>query len=59
MFRGFALVGGRAVAGWRVNGRSVEISPFGSLSAGDAAALERDGVAVQQFLGLANAPGGS
>ena len=28
MFRGFALVGGRGVAGWRLKGGAVEITPF-------------------------------
>jgi hypothetical protein len=52
IFRGFAMVGGRAVAMWRLNGRDVEISPFDPLSAADGEALERDGAAVQEFLGL-------
>jgi hypothetical protein len=51
LFRGFALVGGRAAAGWRIDGRTVIIEPFGPLSAADRAALERDGEAVLDFLG--------
>jgi hypothetical protein len=52
-FRNFALAGGRAVAGWRLEGRGVEISPFAPLADEDAAALRRDGHAVREFLGLA------
>ena len=53
LFRGFALVGGRAAAGWRIDGRTVIIEPFGRLSAADRDALERDGDAVLDFLGRA------
>ncbi len=52
MFRGFALVDGRAAADWRLNGSTVEIEPFSSLADDDAAALARDGEAVKRFLGL-------
>jgi hypothetical protein len=50
VFRNFALVGGRGVAVWRLQGAGVEIEPFAELDAGDAAALARDGEAVKQFL---------
>jgi hypothetical protein len=52
MFRSFAMVGGRAVAEWRLSGQDVEIDPFGPLSDDDAAALERDGVRLRSFLGV-------
>jgi hypothetical protein len=52
MFRNFALVDGRAVAGWRLERDRVVIGPFVG-SGGDAlGALERDGVALRSFLGL-------
>jgi Winged helix DNA-binding domain len=54
-FRSFALIGGRAGAGWRFSGRRIEIEPFGDLAARDAAALERDTAEVQRFLGPAGA----
>ena len=50
MFRGFALVDGRAVAGWGLDGDRVEIDPFGPIAATDARALERDGEALREFL---------
>lgn len=51
LFRGFALVGGRAAAGWRMDGAGrVAIAPFRPLAAEDATALERDAVAVRRFL---------
>jgi hypothetical protein len=55
MFRNFALAGGRAVAEWRLAGRDVVIEPFAPLSEDAAAALERDGAAVREFLGLDSA----
>jgi Winged helix DNA-binding domain len=50
VFRNFALVGGRGVAVWRLQGSAVEIEPFAELGAGDAAALARDGEAIKRFL---------
>jgi hypothetical protein len=50
VFRNFALVEGRGVAVWRLQGAAVEIEPFAELDAGDAAALARDGEAVKRFL---------
>jgi hypothetical protein len=53
VFRGFALVSGRAVAVWRLSDdRGVELKPFTNLDAEAAAALQRDGEAVRRFLGL-------
>jgi hypothetical protein len=51
IFRAFALVDGRAAAGWRLSGAAIEITPFGELPAGTADALERDAAAVKRFLG--------
>lgn len=50
IFRGFALVGGRAAAGWRFSGSAIEITPFGQLPDGAGEALERDAAAVRSFL---------
>lgn len=52
MFRGFAMAGGRAVAGWRLNAGAIEIEPFDELDSGVASGLERDAGAVRSFLGL-------
>ncbi len=52
LFRGFAMVGGRAVAGWRLEGSKVELEPYEELSVEALEALERDGVALVAFLGL-------
>jgi hypothetical protein len=52
VFRGFALVDGRAAAVWRLAGGGVEIEPFDDMDAGTAAALERDARAVRRFLSL-------
>ena len=53
MFRGFALVDGRAAADWRLHGSTVAIEPFAPISDTAAAALARDGEAVTRFLGVA------
>ena len=50
IFRPFALVGGRAVATWRLARGEVEIEPFGRLPAKDAAALRADADDVVRFL---------
>ncbi|HEY2440448.1 MAG TPA: winged helix DNA-binding domain-containing protein [Solirubrobacteraceae bacterium] len=55
VFRGFALIDGRAAAGWRFSGSRIEIEPFAPLTADDAEALERDASEVQLFLGLPSA----
>jgi hypothetical protein len=52
LFRGFALAGGRAVAGWRVRGTEIELDPFAELEPEVATALAADAVAVRAFLGL-------
>jgi hypothetical protein len=52
LFRGFAMVGGRAVAGWRLSGSAVELKPFEEVAPADLEALERDGRALVAFLGL-------
>jgi hypothetical protein len=51
VFRNFAMAGGRAVAGWRLTARGIDLEPFGQLRKADAAALERDATAVEAFLG--------
>jgi hypothetical protein len=51
IFRSFALVAGRAAAGWRFMGSRIEIEPFAELADDVAAALERDAAAVGRFLG--------
>jgi hypothetical protein len=51
IFRSFALVGGRAAAGWRFKGSRIEIEPFAELADDVTAALERDAAAVRRFLG--------
>jgi len=53
MFRGFALVRGRCVGGWRLAGKDLLIEPSGGLGPAHAAALERDAQALRRFLGLA------
>jgi hypothetical protein len=52
IFRGFALVGGRAVAVWRLRGTEVELEPFAPLEPPVAGALAQDARAVREFLGL-------
>jgi winged helix DNA-binding protein len=51
LFRGFAMVDGRGVAVWRLEGAEVEIEPFAPLSDADARALGDDAAAVTRFLG--------
>ncbi|MGI8713330.1 MAG: winged helix DNA-binding domain-containing protein, partial [Solirubrobacteraceae bacterium] len=54
LFRSFALVHGRGVATWRLDGGGgVTIDPFAPLSDDDARALQRDGEALLRFLGAA------
>lgn len=52
VFRGFAMVDGRGVATWRLQGSEVAIEPFAPVSEADARALRDDGAAVTRFLGL-------
>jgi hypothetical protein len=50
IFRPFALVRGRAAGTWAMPRGRVEISPFGRLSAEDAAALDAEASDVMRFL---------
>jgi len=50
LFRPFAMVRGRGVATWRLNGNSVELEPFEPISRADMAALRRDAGGVERFL---------
>lgn len=50
LFRAFALVGGRAVATWRLVAGKIAIEPFGRLSRAERAALEADGEDVLRYL---------
>jgi hypothetical protein len=52
VFRPFALIGGRAVATWRLAGDSVRLEPFAPLRTVDRAALAADGDDVVRYLGL-------
>jgi Winged helix DNA-binding domain len=52
LFRPFALVGGRAVATWRIVGRGVELEPLAELSPTDVAALRADADDVVRYLQL-------
>jgi len=51
LFRPFALVGGGAVATWRLSGADVTLEPFGRLTKANRAALEEDATDVARFLG--------
>jgi Winged helix DNA-binding domain len=51
VFRPFALVGGRAVAIWRLARGEVAIEPLGRVAKRDAAALEADAAEVLRFFG--------
>ena len=55
VFRPIALVGGRAVATWRLSAGEVAIEPFGRLGRSDAAALDAEAADVVRF--LESAPG--
>jgi len=52
IFRPFALVGGRAVATWRLAGGKVTIEHLGEVSATDAQALGEDAERLREFLGI-------
>jgi hypothetical protein len=52
MFRAFGLVGGRAVARWRIERRRVLLDPFGPMSDRDGEALVTDGEDVVRYLEL-------
>lgn len=51
IFRPFALVGGRAVATWRLAGRKLTIEHLQRVAKRDAAALDADADAVLEYLG--------
>jgi hypothetical protein len=50
LFRPFAIVQGRAAAGWTIRDGAVDLAPFRRLSATNMAALDRDARAVIRFL---------
>lgn len=50
LFRPFALVGGRAVATWRMPGGKVKIEPFGRITVAAQADLDREARDVERFL---------
>ncbi len=50
LFRPFALVGGRAVAIWRMSAGEVQIEPFGPIAPADAAALQAEAGDVVRFM---------
>jgi Winged helix DNA-binding domain len=52
LFRPFAMVGGRAVATWRLAGGKVTIEHLGKVNKKDAAALEADAARVLEFMGF-------
>ncbi len=52
IFRGFALVNGRAAALWRIAAGEAQIEPLVELSAADARVLADDGRAAVEFLGV-------
>jgi Winged helix DNA-binding domain len=51
MFYPFAMVGGRAVARWKLRDGRLELEPFGRIARADREALERDAADVERFLG--------
>ena len=53
LFRPFAMVGGRAVATWRLVKGKVAIEPLGRIAKKDRAALEADAADVERFLAAA------
>lgn len=50
VFRAFALVGGRALALWRIERGDVVIEPFARIRGAEMAALRADGEAVVRYL---------
>jgi hypothetical protein len=50
LFRPFALVRGKAVAGWKLTAGEVVLEPFGRLASADRAALEDDARDVIRYL---------
>ena len=56
LFRPFALVRGRAAAGWRLAAGRIELEPFARLTRADKAALEADAGDVLRYLALSPQP---
>ena len=52
VFRPFALVEGRAVATWTLDGGVVRLAPFAELAPSDLDALAADAVDVARFLAM-------
>jgi hypothetical protein len=52
LFRPFALVRGRAAAGWKLAAGRVELAPFERLTRADTAALQADAADVLRYLSL-------
>lgn len=50
LFRPFAMVKGRAVATWRLNGGKVSVEPLGRITKKATAALEVDAADVERFM---------
>ena len=50
MFSAFALVDGRAAASWRIDGRRVEVTPFGPISTEARSLLDAEADAVLRYL---------
>ena len=53
VFRPFALVDGRAVATWRLSGRTLSVKPLKRLKAATVEALRADAAGLSQYLGMA------
>lgn len=53
IFRPFALVGGRAAAGWKLNRGTVTIEPLGKVSKPAGVALAADAADVERFMASA------
>lgn len=56
LFRPFALVRGRAVATWGLNGGILTVRPLEAIRSGDVAALQNDALDVLRYLGLQPRP---
>jgi hypothetical protein len=52
LFRSFAMVGGRAVATWKLSGGEIELNPLEEIAPADAAGLDEDAADVRRFLGV-------
>jgi hypothetical protein len=51
MFYPFAMVGGRAVARWKLVDGELDLNAFRRIARADRDALERDAADVRRFLG--------